>query len=52
MSQRDNRKDVPATDDRVRTDGGKSAEDRRMPDEEFDKMKRNDAHRTKDEPWS
>ena len=43
---------VPATDDRVRTDGGKSTEDRKMPSEEFEKVKRNARFRSKDEPGS
>jgi hypothetical protein len=43
---------IPATDDRVRTDGGKSTEDRRIPKEEFEKMKSNAVDHGKDEPGS
>jgi hypothetical protein len=43
---------VPATDDRVRTDGGKSTEGRRIPQEEFEKMKANAVDHGKDEPGS
>jgi hypothetical protein len=43
---------APATDDRVRTDGGNSTEDLRVPQEEFEKMKHNAVDHGRDEPGS
>ncbi len=43
---------VPPTDDRVRRDGGKPTDDKRVPDREFEKTVHNAVDHTRDEPGS